>query len=264
MHIIVTVKQVLDPETPPTLFRIDEVNKKVLPPPGVAPVMNGYDANALEAALRLKEKHGARITVMTLGPASARDTLKRAIAMGADQAIHLDDPGFEALDSFGTARALASAIKKIGDYDLILCGRQASDTDAGQAHLGIAELLGLPGLTPVERLELADGKLVVHRIVDDGLQVIEVGLPAVVGVSSEAYEPRYPPLKGIMMAGKAQIPVWSAADLGIGPDELKAPKRRLRRLYVETREAIVDLVEADTPQEAGEKLALKLREAKLI
>lgn len=262
MKIIVTVKQVPDPDIPPTHFKIDEGARKVVPPAGVAPVMNGYDANALEAALRLKEKHGGSVTVLTVGGAEARDTLKRAIAMGADGAVHVNDPALADADSAVTASVLAAAIRKIGEFDLILSGRQASDTDAGQVPLGVAEMLGLPSVAPVVSIEPAGDGLRVHRMVEDGYQVVEVGLPALVAVSSEIGEPRYPPLRGIMAAGRAQIPVWTAADLGV--DVGGARRSMLRRLYVEQREAKVDLIEADTPEEAGVALANRLREAKLI
>jgi electron transfer flavoprotein beta subunit len=262
MKIIVTVKQVPDPDIPPTHFKVDEAARKVVPPAGIAPVMNGYDGNALEAALRLKEKHGGTVTVVTVGGAEARDTLKRAIAMGADAAIHVNDPSLADADSATTATVLASAIRKIGEYDLILSGRQASDTDAGQVPLGIAELLDLPSVAPVVAIEPAEPGLRVHRMVEDGYQVIEVPLPALVAVSSEIGEPRYPPLRGIMAAGRAQIPAWTVADLGVEAES--ARKSTLRRLYVEEREARVELIEADSPEDAGVALADRLRDAKLI
>jgi electron transfer flavoprotein beta subunit len=262
MKIVVTVKQVPDPDIPPTHFKVDEGARKVVPPAGVAPVMNGYDGNALEAALRLKEKHGGSVTVLTVGGAEARDTLKRAIAMGADGAIHVNDPALADADSAVTASVLAAAIRKIGEFDLIISGRQASDTDAGQVPLGVAEILDLPSVAPVVSIEPTGSGLKVHRMVEDGYQVVEVGLPALLAVSSEIGEPRYPPLRGIMAAGRAQIPVWTAADLGV--DVEGGRRATLRRLYVEQREARVDLIEADTPEEAGVELANRLREAKLI
>jgi len=262
MDIVVTVKQVPDPDIPPTHFKIDEAARKVVPPAGVAPVMNGYDANALEAALRLREEFGGKVTVVSLGPDSAKDTLKRAIAMGADAAIHINDPALNEADSTTTARALAEAIKKIGNFDLVLSGRQASDTDGGQVHLGIAQHLGLPAISPVQKIEeAAADSVTVERIVEDGFQRLKVRLPALLGISSEINDPRYPPLKGIMAAGRAQIPVWTADDLGLDGSQ---PKVQLRRLYVETREAKVELIEADSLAEAGVKLADKLREARLV
>src|SRR5919202_1169289 len=240
MDIVVTVKQVPDPDIPPTHFKVDEGAKKVIPPAGVAPVMNGYDAHALEAALKLKEQLGGTVTVVTLGSDSARDALKRAIAMGADAAIHVNDPSLNEADSTTTAAALAAAIKKLEPFDLVLSGRQASDTDGGQVHLGIATLLGLPAVSPVQKIDEASAEsLTVERIVEDGFQRLRVRLPILLGISSEINEPRYPPLKGIMAAGRAQIPVWTAADLGL---DGVSPRTQLRRLYVETREAKVELI----------------------
>lgn len=262
MKIIVTVKQVPDPDIPPTHFKVDEAARKVVPPSGVAPVMNGYDGNALEAGLRLKEKYGGTVTVVTIGASEARDTLKRAIAMGADAAVHVNDPQLADADSATIAATLAAAVTKIGEYDLILAGRQASDTDAGQVPLGVAELLGLPSVAPVIAIEQAGSGVKVNRLGDDGYEVVEVSLPALLAVSSEIGEPRYPPLRGIMAAGRAKIPEWTAADLGISPANTK--KATLRRLFVEQREARVDLIEADSPEEAGVQLANRLRDAKLI
>lgn len=276
MNIIVCIKQVPDPDIPPGHFRIDEAARQVVLPPSVAPVMNGYDANALEAALRLKEQQGGTVRALSVGPDSARDTLKRAIAMGADGAVLVNDPALLDGDSWLTAAALARAIHKLGSYDLVLCGRQASDTDAAQVGLGVAELLGLPAVMPVQQLQVAgDAVLRVQRLTEDGYQVIEIQLPALLAVSSEIGEPRYPPLRGIMAAGRAQIPVWCAAELPPLPAAPKgngrhedwpslAPKLTLRRLYLETREARCEFIQADSPAAAGRALADKLREAKLI
>jgi len=262
MDIIVTVKQVPDPDIPPSHFRVDEAAKRVIPPTGVAPVMNGYDAHALEEALRLKAQHGGRVTAVTVGPDSARDALKRAIAMGADAAVHVNDPALTDADAAVTARALAAAIGKIGAFDLVLSGRQSSDTDGGQVHLRVAALLGLPAVSPIQKIASVEtSALVVERIGEDGYQRVRVQLPALLGVSSEINEPRYPPLKGIMAAGRAQIPVWTAAELGVAADERRV---ELRRLYVEAREARVEMIQADSPTEAGALLADKLREARLV
>jgi electron transfer flavoprotein beta subunit len=182
--------------------------------------------------------------------------------MGADAAVHVNDPTLNEADSTLTARALAAAIKKVGHFDLVLSGRQASDTDGGQVHLGIASHLGVPAVSPVQKIEEGSAdSLTIQRIVEDGYQRLRISLPALIGVSSEMNEPRYPPLKGIMAAGRAQIPVWMAADLGL---DGASPLVNLRRLYVETREAKVELIEADSLAEAGTKLADKLREARLV
>ena len=152
MDIVVTVKQVPDPDIPPTHFKVDEAARKVIPPAGVAPVMNGYDAHALQAALRLKEQLGGKVTVVSLGGDSARDTLKRAIAMGADAAVHVNDPALYEADSTITAQTLGAAIRKLDHFDLVLSGRQASDTDGGQVHLGVAAHLGLPAVSPIQKI----------------------------------------------------------------------------------------------------------------
>jgi electron transfer flavoprotein beta subunit len=262
MEIVVTVKQVPDPDIPPSHFKVDEATRKVAPPQGVAPVMNGYDANALEAALQLREQQGGKVTVVTLGPDSARDTLKRALAMGADAAVHVNDPALADPDSLLTASVLAAAIKKLGQVDLVLAGRQASDTDGGQVHLILAELLDLPVVSPIQKIEQVDAdSLTVQRIAEDGYQRVRVRLPALIGVSSELNEPRYPPLRGIMAAGRAQIPVWTAAELDV---DTASKTVDVVRLYVEAREAHVELIQADTPAEAGTRLADKLREAGLV
>jgi electron transfer flavoprotein beta subunit len=285
VRIVVTVKQVPDPDVPPGSFQIDAAGRRVVPPAGVAPVMNGYDANALEAALQLKEAHGGTVVALSLGPAEARDVLKRAIAMGADSAVLVEDEALAEADSWMTARALAAAIGRIGaegevglpgptgrapgtdrardpgTVDLVLCGRQASDSDAGQVPLGIAELLDLPSVAPVQQVEWIDGRLRAERMTEDGHQVVEVAPPALLAVSSEIGQPRYPPLRGVMMAGRAQIPSWSLADLGLSG---LTPKRSIRRLYVETRDARAELIRADDGAAAGRALADKLREAKLI
>lgn len=266
MDIVVCIKQVPDPEIPTNQFKVDETAKRVVPPEGVQPVISTFDLHAIEAAIQLKEQHGGKVTAISLGPASVRDALKRAIAMGCDAAVQLEDAAFDGGDSYATAVALAAAIRKVGSFDLVLTGRQASDWDSGQAPAALAELLGVPGAVPVQKIEVRDGGLYVERVTEDGYQPIEMPLPAVLGISNEINQPRYPTLKGIMASGKVPIPVWSADDLGLGTDQLGAQAQRivLQRLYVPVRESKCDFIEGETPQELGEKLAQRLREARLI
>ncbi len=266
MDIVVCIKQVPDPEIPTSQFKVDEAARTVVPPPGVAPVISTFDLHAIEAAVQLKEQHGGKVTVISLGAAAVRDALKRAIAMGCDAAVQLEDPAFEGGDSFATATALAAAIRKLGSYDLVLTGRQASDWDSGQVPSALAELLGVAGAVPVQKVEVRDGGLYVERVTEDGYQPITMPIPSVLGISNEINQPRYPTLKGIMASGKVPIPVWSAADLGLSPDQVGERGRRilLERLYVPVQESTCEFIEADTPQEAGEKLAQRLREARLI
>jgi electron transfer flavoprotein beta subunit len=261
MEIVVTVKQVPDPNIPPAHFAIDPAGKRVTGPAGIPPLMNGYDANALEAALRLREQHGGKVTVVSAGDESVRDTLRRAVAMGANAAVHVGEPDGSD-DGSVTALLLAEAIRRLGPVDLVLCGRQASDTDAGQVLFGIAERLGLPAVSPVKAIvEIAEGAVVVERIAEDGTQRVSVRLPALIGVSSETNEPRYPAMKGVMAARRAQIPTWSRTDLGLGE---VATRVELRRLYREQREARAELVSGDSPKAVGVRLAETLHAAGLI
>jgi electron transfer flavoprotein beta subunit len=266
MNIVVCIKQVPDPEIPTSQFKVDEAAKAVVPPPGVAPVISTFDLHAIEAAVQLKEAHGGQVTVLSLGAATVRDALKRAIAMGCDAAVQLEDPAFEGGDSFAAATVLAAAIRKLGDVDLILAGRQASDWDSGQVPAALAELLGVSGAVPVQKVEVRDGELYVERVTEDGYQPITMPMPSVLGISNEINQPRYPTLKGIMASGKVPIPVWAAADLGLAPDQVGSQGRRilLERLYVPVQEGSCEFIEGETPQEAGERLAQRLREARLI
>jgi len=259
MNIIVCIKQIIDPETPAAAFKIDPEAKRAIPPKDRELVISDYDANAIEAALKLKDAHGGKVTVLTLGGETAKDALKKGMAMGADEGVLLSDPSFDDSDSFATAYALTQAIRKLGEFDLILCGRQEGDWDAGQVGSGIAELLGLPSVTVVGKIEIQDKKAVVERIVAGGREVVEVPLPALLTISSEIGEPRYPTLKGIMAASKKQVTVWNAQDIGSAK-----PRNKMLKLFIPVHEAKCEFIEAETPEEAGANLALKLREAKLI
>lgn len=262
MNIIVTIKQVVDPNLPPSYIDLDSSGKRIVSPFGVTPVMNGYDANALEAALKLKEAHGGRITAVCLGDDTGRNTLKRALAMGADAAVFLNDPAWLNLDSAGTAQVLAAAILKSGPYDLVLCGRQASDTDGGQVLYWLAEALGLAVVGPVSRIESYDeNALVVQRLAEGGFQRVRAALPALLAISSEINEPRMPSLKGTMAAGRALISGWKSSDLGLQPIEARV---ELRKLELQVRNTRAKLIEGDNAAAKGAALADKLREEGLI
>ena len=266
MNMIVCTKQVPDPEAPPASFKIDPASNKVVPPPGISPVISPFDEQAVEAALRIKDAQGGKITAISMGVNLLRDVVKKPLSMGADELILLEDEAFEGGDAWSTAYALAMAIKKIGEYDLILCGRQAADWDAGQVGSGIAELLGIPSVTVAKKVEIADGKARVERVITDGYEVVEVSLPALITVSNELGEPRYATLKGIMAAAKKQPTIWKPADIGADPSQVGAAGRRttLLKLFQPVREAKCEFVEGDSPAEAAVNLALKLREAKVI
>jgi len=266
MNTVVCVKQVIDPEAPPASFKIDASSNKVVPPPGVPPVVDPYGEYAVEAALRIKDSLGGKITVLSLGTNHLRDVIKKPLSMGSDELILLEDEAFTEGDSWSTAYALAMAIKKIGEYDLILCGREASDGNAGQVGSGIAEVLGLPGVSLVKKIDITDGKARVERVLTDGYEVFEVPLPALLTVSNEIGEPRYPTIKGIMAAKKKEPTIWKPADIGVDAAQLGANGRRIKllKLFQPVHEGEVEIIEAETPEEAGISLASKLRENKIL
>ena len=266
MDIIVCIKQVIDPETPAASFKIDTSTNNMVSPLGIAPVLDPYGEYALEAALKLKESEGGKITTLCLGNDLVPEVVKKSLAMGADELVLLEDDAFSGGDSYSTAFALSKAIEKIGQYDLILCGRQASDWDAGQVGLGIAELLGLPCLSVAQKLEVRGNSINVECATDDGHEMIETPLPALVTVSNEIGEVRYPNIRGILAAKKKQPISWSPTDIGIESVEIGAAgcRSRIVKLYQPVREGKCEMIEADNPEEAAAKLALKLREDKLI
>ncbi|MCH8090515.1 MAG: electron transfer flavoprotein subunit beta/FixA family protein [Chloroflexi bacterium] len=261
MNIIVCVKQVPDPQMPMASFKIDPATNKLVPTPGIPPVINGYDEQAVEAALRLKEANGGKITALSLGKELVSDVIKKPLSMGADELILLQDDAFEDGDDYVTAHALAAAIKKIGEYDLIICGRQASDFDSGVVGAGIGEILGLPVITIARDIKMTNGVIRVERVVPDGYEVVEASPPVVVTVSNELGQPRYPTLRGIMAAGRKQPTVWSAQDLGL---DTTVSRMKLLKLYQPDKISQCEFIEGGSPAEAGVNLALKLREAKII
>ena len=232
----------------------------------MAPVISPFDEQAIEAALRIRDKGGAKVTVLTLGTGLAREVVKKPLSMGADELVLLEDAAYDGGDNWTTAYALAAAIRKIGTFDLIITGRQAADWDSGQVGSGIAEILGIPSVTVAKKIEIENGKAKVERIVPDGYEVIEVSLPALVTVSNELGEPRYATLKGIMAAAKKPPIVWKPADIGLDPSAVGAAGRRstLVKLFQPVKEAKCEVITADTPAEAGVKLAIRLREEKVL
>jgi electron transfer flavoprotein beta subunit len=266
VDMIVCCKQVIDPEAPPATFKVDTATNKVVPPQGVPPVISPFDEQAVEAALRIKDAKGGKITAISLGVGLLRDVVKKPLSMGADELILLEDPAFVEGDSWSTAYALAMAIKKVGKFDLIFCGRQASDWDSGQVGSAIAEILDLPSVTIAKKVEVTDGKVKVERVTADGYEVVEVTLPALITVSNELGAARYPTIKGIMAAKRKEPTVWKPADIGVDPAQIGASGRRTKlvKLFQPVREGKCEVVTADTPEEAAVKLAERLREVKAL
>ncbi len=210
MKIIVCIKQVpdakdvrLDPETN-TLAR-----------EGVQSIMNPYDQHALEEAVRLKEQLGGEVTVLSMGPPQAVDVLRQAISCGADHGVLVSDRAFAGADTWATSYTLAKAVQMIGDFDLILCGKQAIDGDTAQVGPGLAVQLDIPFVTCVQKVREASGtELVMERMMDDGYDVVAVPTPALLTVVKDLNEPRVPSLKGKMRAKKAEFKILSAEDVG--------------------------------------------------
>jgi electron transfer flavoprotein beta subunit len=267
LNMVCCVKQVPDPETPASAFKVDEAAKKVVPAAGIAPVISQMDQIAVEAALRVRDAAGeGKITILSLGPDSARDVIKTGLAMGADEGVLLNDPAFLDGDSYTTALALSKAIEKIGDVDIILCGRQATDWDFGVTGIAIAELMGMSSISIVKSVSYSDGKVQAQRVFSDGFETVEVPAPCVVTVSNELGEPRYPKLPQIMQAARKQVTTWTAADLGLNPEQVGAAGARLslEKLYVPLVASKCEFVRGENPEEMAVNLAHKLREAKLI
>lgn len=267
MHIVVCVKQVPNPEAAFSMFKVDEQAKKVIPASGLQMVMSPFDEQALEAALRIRDAGSdTRITVMTLGAESVRAVLKHGLAMGADDGVLLGDAAFQDGDAYSTARVLSAAIGKLGDCDLVLTGRQAADWDAGIVGCGIAELLHLPVITFARDLKVSDDVVRVERVVENGFDVVEAPLPAVVTVSNELGAARTPSLRETMRAARKPIAIWSAADLGLESNEVGAAgaRRVLDRLFVPPKKGACELVDGATPEEQGSNLAQRLLQAKLL
>ena len=214
MNIIVCMKQIPDLQQ----IRIKE-RKPILE--GAPLIFGDMDKNALEEAVRIKEKVGeGKITALALGPAKLKDGIKEALAIGADEAVLLTDPAFAGSDTVATANALAKAIQKIGEYDLILCGEGSTDNYSGQVGPRLAEMLDLPQITYVRELEVKDGKIQAVRNMEESFEVVEADLPALVTVAAEINEPRLASLRQILQAARKPVQMWTPADLGLAEEEV--------------------------------------------
>ncbi|MCE1248104.1 MAG: electron transfer flavoprotein subunit beta/FixA family protein [Firmicutes bacterium] len=214
MNCVVLVKQVPDPNK-----KVGMTDQGTVDRDKSEGIMNPFDANALEMALQLKEKHGGKVTVVTMGPPKADAALREALSMGADEAFLLSDRKMAVADTLATAYTLSQAIRKIGNYDLVMSGIMAIDGDTAQVGPQIAERLGIPQVTYVEEMEIeADGKAKFKRLVEDGYEIIRTRqplseCPVAVTVTNTANKPRYPSVMKKLKAAKAVIPTWTVADI---------------------------------------------------
>ena len=221
IRIIVCAKEIPDPEAPLSDVSVDAEKMEVIV--DAPQVISPFDENALEAAIRITEEMDAKITVLSMGKKVSDTVLRKTLAAGADELILVEDDAFEKLDSHSTATALAGAIRKIGEYDLVLTGRQAGDWDSGQVGLILGESLGLPCISLAREITIEDGSVVVKKSMPEGYELVKARMPALVTVSNEVGELRYISRTKMlkMMRGARSIPSWSAEDLGVTREALQ-------------------------------------------
>ena len=263
MHIIVFVKQV--PDT--TDVKLDPKTGNLLRE-GLDSIINPDDRHALEAALDLKAAHNAAVTVISMGPPQAIDALSEALGMGADRAILLTDRAFSGADTWATSFTLGKAVETVGDYDLILCGRQAIDGDTAQVGPQVADYLDLPQVSYVFDIEtIATDRLVVKRRLEDGYERVECRLPALLTVIGQLNTPRYPRMAGLLKAchEKAPIKIWNAADIGVTTAQvgLDGSLTHVIKTFAPKFERRGEMLEGDTA-EMVRNLVARLKENRLI
>lgn len=261
MNIIVCVKQV--PET--TDVKISKETNTLIRE-GVPSIINPFDMYAIEEALRIRERLEGKVTVLSMGPPQAREALREALALGADEAVLLSDRAFAGADTLATSYALSRGIQKLKDFDLIICGKQAIDGDTAQVGPGVAEKLGIPHTTYVKKIEeLKEGYIRVQRMTEEGYEVVEMPLPAVITVVKEINVPRVPSLKGMMRAKKAEIPVWTADDIEADKSRvgLNGSPTQVIKIFTPQHRARGETLQG-TVQEQVAALVARLRETKVV
>ena len=232
---------------------------------GDAPlVINPFDEYAVEGALQQKEATSGTVTALCIGPASAKEALKHALAMGVDDAILVSDPALNNLDTVGAARILAAAIQRIGGVDMVVFGRQTLDSGSGITPAQTARVLGWPmlGLAGLIKVDAAAGSVTVERVIEEGRQIVKAKSPVVISVVQSIGEPRYPSFMGIRKASKAEIPVWSLNDLGVGAPESVVTRTEL--LNPPARDTNVEIITGESPAEISDKLADKILAEKVL
>ncbi|MDD5482566.1 MAG: electron transfer flavoprotein subunit beta/FixA family protein [Kiritimatiellae bacterium] len=258
MNIVVCIKQV--PDT--TDVKIDPKTNTLIRE-GVASIINPFDMYAIEESIRIKEKTGGKVTALTMGPPQAETALREAVAMGVDNAILLSDRAFAGSDTWATSYTLAMALKKIGAFNLVVCGKQASDGDTAQVGPGIAAHLDLPQITYVRKIaELGNDYIAAERLLEDGTEIIRAPLPCLLTVVKEINEPRIPSLKGKLAAKKALITLWKSADLACDPAGLglDGSPTKVVKIFSPPPRAGGEILKGE-PEEAVRQLAEKLKDA---
>ena len=265
MRIIVPIKQV--PET--NAVKMDESTGTMIRE-GVEAIVNPLDLYAIELAIRLRERHGGEVTTLSMGPPSAEKALRETIAMGCDSAVLISDKAFAGSDTWATSYVLAAAVRRLGDFDLVICGERATDGDTGQVGPATAAFLDLPVATYVSKVEsVEDNRAIVHRLVEDGYEVLEVALPALLTVVKEVADPRLPTLRGKRRARAAEIPVWKPAELDVKPEQLglKGSPTRVVKIFrpkVARQGKMVTASDEQSVQQAATSLVAFLAEKELL
>jgi electron transfer flavoprotein beta subunit len=261
MNVVVCLKQV--PGT--TEVKIDPQTNTLIRQ-GIENIINPFDTYALEEGVRLKEQHGGRVTVITMGPPQAEDALREAISLGADEAVLLSDGAFAGADTWATAYTISRAINKLEQYDLIICGRQTIDGDTGQVGPELAEMLDIPFVAYVSQIEeIADSNIRVRRMVEEGHEVIEANLPAVITVTKDINVPRLPSLRGIARSKSASIPAWGAQELDVDKEMvgLAGSGTQVIKVFFPQRVCQAEMLEGDLESQV-ESLIDKLKGASLL
>lgn len=256
MNIIVCVKQVAEGSDVGIDKKTNTINRS-----GAKGIINPFDMYAIEEALRLREQFDGTVTVLSMGIPSAAETLKEAIAMGADNAILLSDRVFAGADTLATAYSLSKAVAKIGDYDLVICGRQSTDGDTAQVGPALAEKLGVPHATCVSKVDsISGGHIKCHKLADDWYEIVDLVLPAVITVVKEINDPRLPTIRGVLKAKKAKVEIWNSEDVGAdkGACGLAGSPTRVVKTETPVHDTVSEIIEGNSPDEKAEFLLKKI------
>ena len=261
MNIIVLVKQVPDTSE----VKINRETNTLIRD-GVPSIINPYDMYAIEEALRLREQHGGKVTAVTMGPPQAGDALKEAVSLGVDDVVLLSDRAFAGADTWATSYVLAKGIKKIGDFDLVIAGKQAIDGDTAQVGPETADMLGIPFVAYIRKIEQVDGrKMVAERLMDEGYDVVETSLPALITVVKEINQPRLPSLKGKMKAKSLKVASLTAKDIGAEENQcgLKGSPTKVVRIFPPAPRGQREMLKGPIEEQVG-AVAKKLKEQSLL
>ncbi|OGO14878.1 MAG: hypothetical protein A2Z02_05180 [Chloroflexi bacterium RBG_16_48_7] len=261
LKIVVCVKQVTDPEAPSSVYKVDPASNtiKVI---GVPPAISTFDENAIEASLRIRDGQECQITAVSVGKGLAKNVLMKTLALGFNNLTLVEIPSFNELDSHSSAVVLANTIRKIGDFDLILTGRQAADTNAGIVGPGIAMLLGIPCITEVRKIEINDNTASVEKVLPDGYQVINSLLPCVLTIGSELGTLRTATIQQIIDAKKKPVNYWDSRDLH--GSEGNISNMKLKRIFIPEIINKCEFISGETNQEKGVFLTHILHDSGLI